>query len=142
MAGNIIPRFTGKVVKGRLMRDDPAKYALYVANLEGKRIEELLQPEKSTRSDPLNRYYFGVVVPLFMELAGFRQSEKDEAHQALKIWKASSTDEKGIIHIEKTSKMDNKRFLQYLDDIAAGILEMWGVIVPKPDEYSYVDEIE
>lgn len=38
-----------------------------------------------TKSDPMRKYYFGVVLPLFMEHLGYERDEQDDFHRQLKI---------------------------------------------------------
>jgi hypothetical protein len=38
-----------------------------------------------TKSDPMRKYYFGVVIPLFMEHLGYERDEQDDFHRQLKI---------------------------------------------------------
>lgn len=40
---------------------------------------------KRIKSDPMRKYYFGAVLPLFMEHLGYEREEQDDFHRQLKI---------------------------------------------------------
>ena len=56
------PIFRGSVKKGKLILDDPARFAVHLSSLNDKRVEVMVRKEKRTRTLPQNRAYFGVVL--------------------------------------------------------------------------------
>ena len=108
------PVFHGSITKGRLALDNPDRYLVYMAGLEGKRVELVLRKKRSKRSDQANRYYFGVVVKI---LGNFCGMDPDEMHSALKVKFLSDhhEDEKGLMKVGSTAKLSTDEFTQYVN---------------------------
>ena len=60
------PIFFGKVEKGRTVWNEPERRAVYIASLEGKDIQESLGKKIERRTDQQNKYYWSVVVAIFV----------------------------------------------------------------------------
>ena len=57
--------FYGRVLDGGLLvLDRPKDYAKQVRSFAGKHVEVTIKQRRMKRTDPQNRYYFGVVVKL------------------------------------------------------------------------------
>lgn len=127
------PVFTGTIEKGKLKFDNPHKYIVRIASLEGKKIELILRQQKSKRSLQYNRYYFGVIVEVLANHLGY---DKQSMHDNLKLKFASSPDlsHDGMLIIERTSKMTTVRFMKYCADIQQWAAEFLGVYLPDPNE--------
>ena len=127
------PLFFGKIEKGKLLLETPQKYLVYLARLEGRRVELSLRLQKSQRSLQYNRYYFGVIVEILAEHIGY---DRESMHENLKLKFASSRDleHEGMFIIERTSKMTTERFMKYCADIQQWAAEYLNVYLPDPNE--------
>lgn len=132
------PVFTGTIEKGKLKLDQPYKYAVRIAGLEGKKIELILRQQKSQRSLNQNAYYWGVVIEILKTyLEGMTG---DEIHDALKIKFASRHDAgTGLTIVESTAKMNTKRFNEYFETIQRWAAEFLNCQIPAPNEIDYQD---
>lgn len=132
------PIFTGHIDKGKLILDQPYKYAVRIASLEGKKIELILRKRKSQRSLNQNAYYWGVVIEILKTyLEGMTG---DEIHDALKIKFASRPDTNtGLTIVESTARMDTKRFNEYFETIQRWAAEFLNANIPSPNEIDYQD---
>lgn len=128
------PLFRGKVEKGKLILEDPEKYLLRIASLEGKRIELSIKKYRENRSDRQNRYYWGVVIKLLASHCGYTS---DEMHEVLKHkFLSGATDKFGLVLVRSTAALDTDEFVQYTNQIviwAAG----FGVYIPDPTQVEY-----
>lgn len=52
---------------------------------DGTVLDVEITRRRRTKSDPMRKYYFGVVLPLFMEHLGYERDEQDDFHRQLKI---------------------------------------------------------
>jgi len=76
----IIPKFLGRIEKGKLIIDRQQDFEIYLAKLCGDVEVTVCRPRKQ-RSNSENSYYFGVVVPILSEHTGYTP---DEIHSLLK----------------------------------------------------------
>ena len=98
---------------------------------------EIVRPQK-TESDPMRRYYFAVVLPLFMDHIGYDRDEKDLFHYQLKmLYFDPQPDEFGFVHVptvfSKKSKLpvsDKHKFVEWVRRKGAEA----GVYIPDPNE--------
>lgn len=128
------PKFPGTIKSGKPMLDNLHKYRAYLAGFkEGTRIELVLRKQTKRRTDPQNRYYFGVVVPMLGEHFGYT---KDETHEALK-WLFLQKPDANPPTVGSTAKLDTQGFNAYIEQIQAWAAQEHGVIVPDPDEVDY-----
>jgi hypothetical protein len=126
------PVFYGTIKEGKLLLDQPMKYAVQMSRLENKKVELILRQRKSQRSIEQNRAYWGLIIEILCDHTGYN---KDQMHFALKEKFASHIDDKtGLRIIESTAKMDTKRFIKYYEDIQQWASEFLHVYLPSPNE--------
>lgn len=130
------PIFHGSIMKGRLTLDNPERYLVYMAGLEGKRVEVVLRKKRSKRSDQQNRYYWGIVVQILANHCGY---EPDQMHEALKYKFLSDhqEDSSGLITIRSTASMTTDEFAQYVNRVVRWAAESLGVYVPSANDMEY-----
>lgn len=106
---------------------------------DGTRFDVEIVRRQKTRSDPLRAYYFGVVLPLFMEHLGYEKDEQELFHRQLKIvYFGIKPDQKGIYRKvplvfgnESTLPVADKvKFCDWVVRKAA----KEGVYIPDPNE--------
>jgi hypothetical protein len=127
------PIFRGKVEKGKLLLDDPSRYLVRIASLEGKKIELTLKKSQETRSLQSNRYYWGVVVKVLADHCGY---DSDEMHEALKFKFLSDKcmDDKGLVRIGSTASLTVDEFIQYTNKVVMWAAQDLQVYIPDPTQ--------
>ena len=131
-----MPIFTGRVEKGKLVLDDPSRFFVRISALNGQKIELVIMKRKYRRSLPQNAAYWGIMVEILSHHTGY---DKDSMHDALKAKFASKIDPAtGLLIIERTSKMDTKRFNEYYESIQRWAAEFLGCYIPSPNECEYL----
>jgi len=136
-----VPIFTGHISQGKLILDQPQKYLVHLAYLNGKRIELVIRKLRSQRSLNQNAAYWGLAVEILCNHLGY---DKDTMHHALKVKFASRIDPvTGLTVVESTAKMDTKRFIKYYEDIQRWAMEFLNCYIPDPNECEpYLGEYE
>jgi len=128
------PKFPGTIKDGKPILDNLPKYRAYLSAFkEGARIELILRRATKKRTDPQNRYYWGVVVPMLAEHFGYT---KDEMHEALK-WQFLKKPEAAPPTVGSTRKLTTEQFNEYIESIQIWAASEFSVVVPDPNE---VDE--
>lgn len=89
--------------------------------------------ERPTRSDSQNRYWHGVVIPLFAEHCGYEFEEMKDA-LALKLLPKEVTDlDSGEVHVVPghTSELNTKEFNELIERAQRLGAEL-GIVIPDP----------
>jgi hypothetical protein len=118
------PIFYGKVEKGKIKLDNPARFTPYLQNFEGKRVELVLRERRTTRSEEANAYYWAVVVKMVADKTGF---DSPETHEALKK----------RFHVTSTSKLKTKEFWEYIAKIQVWAVEFLDLAIPDANQVDY-----
>ena len=122
--------FHGEVKQGRLKFDHPDKYLVYLASMEGKRIELTLQKERHNRSLSQNSYYWGVVIEILAEYFGYTPEEQ---HESLK-WLFLKTHEDSLVTVKSTAKLSTIEFADYVDKVMRWAAMEYQIYIPDPGE--------
>ena len=87
---------------------------------------------KKQRTEPQNRYYFGVVVDILAKELGYT---KDEMHDALrdKFLKVA-TDIPDLFVILSTTSLNTEEFNQYIEEIKRWAATDLSIYIPDPNE--------
>lgn len=111
---------------------------------KGKRCEVVVKPI-SKKSDPLRRYYFGVVVEMIRQVLRHHgnQFTKDDTHDFLKLVAPSMKREvvlpTGEVVESYASIADksftNTDFLTYIEEVKQWAAENLDLIIPDPNEF-------
>jgi hypothetical protein len=132
----ITPVFTGVIKDNKEVFDQPQKYSVYKAKLEGKKFELILRKRQSKRSLAQNRYLWGVVYEIAAEYMGYPPEEKDKVHGIFKLMFLLKVDDKGRKYVESTTALNTAQFEEY---VAA--VKRWasneGLYIPDPNEADY-----
>lgn len=98
------------------------------------------------RSDRQNRYYWPCFVKPFADFLRDQgeTTTDDEAHELLKYKflrrsKVNPTTGEVIEYVASTTSLDTAEFNEYLDQCAAWLADMFGIIVPEPEAYHEKD---
>jgi len=130
------PIHRGKVEKGKLILDDPSRYLLRIASLEGKKVELTLKKSQSIRSLQQNKFYHGVVVKMIADHCGY---VPDEMHEILKhkFLSDSFADEFGLVRVRSTAALSTDEFIQYTNRIIIWSAETLGLPIPDPSQVEF-----
>lgn len=127
------PVFAGNVDGvGRLTLDSLPNFRAHLGRLKEKRVEVVVRPFRSQRSNEANRYYWGVVVPLIAEELGY---EKQEAHDvlAMHLLRIEDCPVTGAPRRKRTPDCDTAAFASYVDSCIRLAAEH-GIRVPAANE--------
>lgn len=128
--------FPGEVKQGNLVLDNRAKFQHFVKGFEGKKIEVILRKRKKQRSDPQNRYYWGVVIDILGKTFGY---EPEEMHEALKFkfLQIDSSIQPGLVSVQSTAKLSTAEFMDYIANIQRWAAQEFKIYLPDPNEVDY-----
>ena len=111
----------------------------YLANFkDGTAFDVEIVRRQKTKSDPLRCYYFGVVLPAFMEHLGYEKEEYEIFHRQLKIvYFQIKPDSKGIYRkvpsvFSNESNITNADKSKYVDWVIRKAAQE-GVYIPDPN---------
>jgi len=126
-----IKNHKGVVVKGKFKPDDSTSFKLDFCRHEGKRVAVTVKRETKRRSIKENNYYWGVVIALMSDVAGYTP---EQMHEALK-WEhlRQHTDSK-LPTVRSTTELTTVEMEAYLEACRRTGAECYGVYVPEPNE--------
>lgn len=112
---------------------------------KGKSIEVIFRKQKRIRSSPLNRYYWGVMLPYalhgFIDAGNMLQYPQDletihDFFKARFIMGRSIVDANGEEHVlpPTTTDMSNSEFMDYMAQVAQFCAEYLNTVIPEPGE--------
>ena len=105
-----------------------------IARYQGKTIEVTISEYKPKRSNQLNQYYWGVVVKIISDYTGYT---KEETHELLKqtfLKKKVLVNDEWYDTTESTTKLDNKRMLELIEQVKQWAAETFSLYIPDPHE--------
>jgi hypothetical protein len=132
------PVFTGTVTNGKLVFDNRKRFDQYLCGLRGA-VEIVVRKRRKPRSDPQNRYYWGVVVAMLADYTGYTT---EEMHEALK-WKflrKPSDDHRLPDTVRSTAELTTVEFERYCSDVRQWASEELTFSIPEPNEVEYAEQ--
>ncbi|WP_394749562.1 hypothetical protein [Spongiimicrobium salis] len=115
-----------------------------IRSFEGKVIEFTIQRKKKSRSNPQNRFYWGVVIPIIQQglkdcTGEVRDSNSIHYQILLPLFSCSreiTNTQTGEIVTEKmtSSEMTTTQFAEYILEIQKWAAEFLGIEVPDPNQ--------
>lgn len=126
----------GKLTRNRKMIMD------VIASFEGKVIEITIQKKRKRRSNPQNRYYWGVIVPIWRNLLLNEWGEvhtSESTHEFLKMnfgYNERVDETTGEIFRSPRSTTENStvEMEEYHELLRQKAMEMFGAVIPLPNE--------
>lgn len=123
--------FVANLKSGRLTERFIENMERYLLTLPDGPVQIIIKKYRRNRTDPQNKYYFGVVVPILMDYTGYT---KDEMHEALK-WKFLKIEKPGMPPtVGSTKKLNTKEFEEYLENIKRWAAVDLSLYIPDPNE--------
>lgn len=128
-----------KVIRGRLVFIDPEMSHNAISALESKNVTVCIAEYKESRSGQQNRYYWGVVVPIFTDglIDTGYQVTASQAHEFIK----SEFCTQEIVNVQtgevknlpgSTTELNTFEFCTLVHRIQIWAAEYLGVIIPDP----------
>jgi len=136
---NPIPKFYGLSKSGNVQFERWPDVSRYLTTMDGKRVEIVIKPYKPRRSNPQNRYYHGVIIPILADHFGYTH---DEMHDAIKweFLKKEEDEESEEIKpptVGSTAKLKTDQFNQLLEEIKQWAASEYKVFIPDPMDVEY-----
>lgn len=127
-------RFIGKVEKGRIVVDDPKRWAAYLTALIGKRFELSIRPWRKGRTLRQLAYVWAGVYPYIADGSGHSDEEIHEAMKELHCPRKEVTLRGGeVVMVKSTRLLNDSEMSEYIHNV-----KMWGmehgVTFPEPDQ--------
>lgn len=122
------------VIDKKLILKHEDRFLEDVKRYNGKSVEITMREYLPNRSNPLNQYYWGVVIKLLSEHTGF---DKYETHELMKgLYLKTKVEMNGKLYdsIKSTTKINNKQMLIYIEKIKQFASETLEVYIPDPHE--------
>lgn len=136
------PVWRGKVIAGEFKPDRPEDFKRHLTNLEGHRIELIVERRRQKRSLPQNCFYFGVVIPLLAAHCGY--DDLEEMHAILKEKFPVGADLAAYIEayvkmekVESSADFLKEQFQFYIERIQRLAAEL-GIYIPDPREVTSI----
>ncbi len=145
------PLFTGKVERGILKPSDNKSYSTHLNTLEGKEVSISVSKKRkaSGRSNPQNRYYWGVVIPVLANELGY---STEEMHDAIKTQflgevkpitrermtlEGTETFETNIFIPRSTTSLDTSDFEKFMSQVRQWASIELAIYIPEPNETEF-----
>ena len=133
--------FRGRLDKGKLVFQPGHKEQLkaYLSRCkDGDVFRCSIKKPQKIGSNPLRRYYFGVMLPLFMSEIGYEPHEKDMFHEQLKmLYFQPEPDEHGFKRVpavfRKKARKKTKEQVKFTEWVKR-LAEEQGIYLPDPNE--------
>ena len=125
------PKFFGFIRDGKPVFDNREKLLAYLAGFKSDtRFEATFKKYRRQRTNPQNKYYWGVVVPMLASHFGYT---KDECHDALR-WQFLRKQDTEPPTVRSTTELTTIEFNAYIDEIVIWAATEFQVVVPDPGE--------
>jgi hypothetical protein len=133
---NLILRATASRGKLNWKGDNAQKWLAAICRLEGKDIEVTIKAEQKRRSNRQNAYYWGIVVKVMADAAGYTPDEMHDALRHRLLLHRSFTNDAGEeLEIPcSTAKLSAGEFEDYMRACRQFGAEFFGVYIPDPNE--------
>ena len=132
------PVWSGVVTPdGKLELDSPNGCKAYIrAALAGKEVDVTIAKRRYTRSNSQNRYWWGVVVPMFAEACGYAPREHEAVHDELiRVLVGLKPDSNPVLQIrQSTTDMSTAEFNELIEQAQIFGAEKLGLVIPDPDK--------
>lgn len=107
----------------------------------GKNIKIRFERKGKKRSDPQNRYYFGVVIreiTLRLRELGHQELQDETVHEMMKIkfnYEPLTSEHGELLEIPKsTTSLTTTQFMEYMDRVKQWAGDFLGINIPDPNQ--------
>jgi hypothetical protein len=127
----IIPKFKVKILHGGISFEDLDKYQRYVQSLDGE-YELIIQRPRKDRSNAQNRYFHGVILPMFAENGDTVEFWKNHLKD-----KFLSYESNGRRSVRETSGLSTVEMEEFNENCRRYGAVDFGLNIPLPNEVDY-----
>jgi hypothetical protein len=130
----------GEIRKGKLRVKSADTFAACLARFKDGPVEIRIERKYATRSQPQNRYWWGVCLALVSEHTGYTPDELHEFAKARFLPKTLAfADGNGEVKDElvlggTTTKLDTVQFGEFIESFRQWAAETLDVFIPDPEE--------
>lgn len=127
------PIHQATISEGKLRFENPNRWVVALAKLEGKAVEVVVRKRRSQRTESQNRYYWAVVIEILASHCGYTS---EEMHEALKVKFLSDhqEDERGLLKVGSTAALSTDEFIKYTNRVVIWAAKELGVFIPDPGQ--------
>lgn len=129
-----VPKFYGLSTSGNVQFERWPDVSRYLTTMDCKRVEIVIKPYKPRRSNPQNKYYHGVIIPILADHFGYTH---DEMHDAIKWEFLKKKEEDKPATVGSTAKLETDQFNQLIEKIKRWAAIEHQVFIPDPTEVEY-----
>lgn len=137
----MIPIFSAKVEKNRLVFDEPENFSMWLQQFVDKKVEVIVRKKKRKRTtgqpDELgnqNGWYWSVILPLSANTLGYTINEMHEVFtEEFAPYTFKDFGNKKVKVKIRSSEMDTVQFKEYCEFIIIKMAE-FGCIIPDPEK--------
>ena len=138
------PKHTGTVKNGKLKLDNREFFVWDVQNFDGKDVELIIKGVRNTRSNRMNRFYWGVIIDTLVNY--FNQEKtfgevvsREAVHDLMKckflgMHRVFLPDGQPVDVVNSSRNLSNKEFIDYFEEIIRWADQHLSVHIPLPDE--------
>lgn len=125
----------GTVSQGKFKPADPVAFKLDFCRHEGKQVYVTIDKQTKKRSNNQNSYYWGVVIELLREAAGYTPNEM---HDALRMeFLRTNKGNCQLPTIRSTTELTTGEMENYLEACRQLGAKTYGLYIPTPSEVVY-----
>lgn len=125
----MIPEFLGNVKEGKASLDSREALDRWLLSLGDTRIVLTVKKYRKKRSNPQNKYWWGVVCKVYGDYLGYTPQEM---HDALK-WQFLQVPGE-LPTVRSTKKLTTTEFNELIEEVARFAAMEHGVYIPPPDD--------
>ncbi|NID09411.1 hypothetical protein [Fibrivirga algicola] len=129
----------GNVTKGKLSIVERAQFLDSLGNWQDCEVELIVKKIEPHRSNPANRYYWGVVVKIARQVINLELGEyysRDKIHEMLKAEcntvEHDTQSGRMVMVVRDTHDMPHSEFCEYVERCRFWLLNFWGADTPDP----------
>ena len=126
----MIPVFLATIQKGRLIFNNPDGFEKHLWKLNDKSVDVVVRLPRRDRSNPQNRYMWGVVYELLSETTGYTPSEIHDAMRMLFL----QDNLRKIPTLRSTTELSTVEMENYLEQIRIWAAQELNCSIPLPNE--------
>lgn len=145
MKNKIKPVFYGEVMDGKVKLENKQALVSYLQTWKGK-FYITISKIKKPRSEPENRYYWGVIIEILADYIGDRPDVIHEWLKSLFLKVIEYKETKGktlrLERIKSTTELSTVEAERYYEEIRIWAATTLGVSIPEPNEVEIEDNLQ
>jgi len=124
------PIFVGNTKKGKLTIQNQDKFDLYILGLGEKEVAIIVKGWRRPRTNPQNRFMWGVCYQLISEVTGYT---REEVHDAMRLMFLKD-ETRDLPTLKSTTSLTTIEMNEYWERIQQFAAEKLNIMIPNPNE--------